>query len=94
MVSNTIDFIFRNMSSLSDMEKFIQINIFLLGISILVLLVIFPFMLFVTGSRTYSQLISAIKLFCFILSISLVSLAFGYIFVDSFAEEVNKYLVL
>ncbi len=86
--------ILKTMSSLSTVEKILQIDLFLIGISTCVLVVIILCMFFVSDSRIYSQLLSALKLFCFILAFSLISLALGYVFVDTFAEQVKVYLML
>lgn len=84
------------MSSMAKMpvaEKILQIDLFLIGISVCLLVVVILSMFFISDSKTYRQMLSSLKFLCFVLIISLVFLIIGYLFVDTFAEYVRVYLV-
>ncbi len=84
------------MSSMAKMpvaEKILQIDLFLIGISVCLLVVVILSMFFISDSKTYRQMVSAFKFLCFVLIVSLVFLIIGYLFVDTFAEYVRVYLV-
>lgn len=88
-----MDAIFETMSSMSTAEKILQIDLFIIIISVSLLTVVIFSMFFVFNSKTYNQLLASLKFFCFVLAVSLSVLFLGYLSVDAFAEQVNLYLL-
>lgn len=74
-------------------ERYLNINLFFLTISICLIILILAAMFFVSGSSTFRQLLSGLKFLCFVLLLSLIYLAMGYFLDDIFAGYVKTYFL-
>lgn len=74
-------------------EKYLHLDLFFFGISICLIISILIAMFFISSSNTYRQLLSSLKFLCFVLSISFMYLAIGYLLDDVFAGHIKTYLL-